>query len=57
MNITVWILLWILAPLALNNNGNTTFKYYPKQALKDKTKIDGREHEIFYEKAIGPRNI
>ena len=57
MNITVWILLWILAPLALNNNGNTTFKYYPKQALKEKTKIDGREHEIFYEKAIGPRNI
>ena len=57
VNITVWILLWILAPLALNNNVNTTLKYYPKQALKEKTKIDRRDHEIFYEKAIGPRNI
>ena len=57
VNITAWILLWILAPLVLNNSVNTTLKYYPKQALKEKTKIDGRDHEIFYEKAIGPRNI
>ena len=36
-------------------------EYYPEiipqASVKHETKIDGREHKVFYEKATGPWNI
>ena len=37
----------------LNITGSTTLKYYHKQAISKKLKLNARDYEIFFEKFIG----
>ena len=59
MNVTVWILLWILTLLsALNISVNITHPEILRQSrVKWETEINWRGHEIFFEKVTGPWNI
>ena len=59
VNVTVWILLWILTLLsALNISVNITHPEILRQSrLKWETEINWRGHEISFEKVTGPWNI
>ena len=59
VNITVWVLLWILKLLsALNIAVNTTQPEILRQwGLKWETEINWRGHEVYFEKVTGSWNI
>ena len=59
VNVTVWILLWILTLLsAFNISANIIhLEILRKSRLKRETEINWRRRKIFLEKVTGPRNI